>query len=383
MSDPLIDGALFLTGGLRSGTTLLANLMSAQEQVSVLSQPFPLLFIETKRALLRARGSDDPYPLGHLFLDHRDGDAGLAAFLRRWRTSSGELRALFETMRGYSGQTTRFDAARLENAFASIGPHDDFAAVVATLDRRLAHASDSRWCGSKEVVCEEFLPYLLERGFRCVLIVRDLRDVLASSNHGKGRDFGGDLKPTLFNIRSWRKSVSFALALEDHPRFAWCRYEDLVADPAGTLARLHTTLGLGTFDEARVHEDLRDSNGQPWRGNSSWDERSRVTASSVGVHRQTLLAGVSRFAEAAALPELQCLGYETSMTRAEAVNVIAAFEEPYVTRTHGFERDLMSGENAAIEMQRLQRVSESADDDTSRWFLFREAHSRLRATFGG
>jgi hypothetical protein len=96
---------------------------------------------------------------------------------------------------------------------------------------------DAAYVGGKETLWEEMLPFLLERGAAGVIILRDPRDVLASLNHGRGAEYGGRLKPTLFNIRNWRKSAAFALHLERHPRFLWLRYEDLVTRPREVLDR--------------------------------------------------------------------------------------------------------------------------------------------------
>ncbi|HEX2122399.1 MAG TPA: sulfotransferase, partial [Thermoanaerobaculia bacterium] len=233
----VIGDTLFVTGTQRSGTTLLEKLLAAQPAVALLSQPFPLLFVEAKRAFLRSLGAgDERYPLGHLFRESRYEAEDFCSFLARWRVSRSELTAVFERMHDYSGQYTKFTREQLDEAFSRISDEDDFADVVARLVRSLApRAPETRWFGSKETICEEFVPYLLGRGFRCAIIIRDPRDVVASLNHGRGQAFGGAIKPLWFNVRNWRKSVALALSLEGHPQFHWCRYEDLVHDPAGTL----------------------------------------------------------------------------------------------------------------------------------------------------
>jgi len=334
----MTDDLVFITGGLRSGTTLLANLLG------VLQQPFPLLFVEAKRAFLRDAGVPrDDYPIGHLFHDGDPGAEALDEFLRRWRTSPAELAPLFDGMKSYSGQKTRFTDVELQSAFAAIRPGDDFAATVAALDRTL---SRNPRAGSKEVVCEEFLPPLLGRGARCVVIVRDPRDVLASLNHGRGREFGGDLRPTLFNIRSWRKSVKFALQLRSHSRFAWCRYEDLVTGLAAVLARIHEALELGPIDGRAPARSVPS--------NSSHGERDGISTASVGLWRDVLPSAAARLVEAATLPELQLLGYQTSMTIDDAVNELESSREPYTITRSGFERDAIDTANIALEIGRLR-----------------------------
>ena len=344
----MIDDALFVTGMERSGTTLLERLLASQPRLSVLSQPFPLLFVETKRAFLRTRGvMEERYPLGHLFREQRYVRPMFTEFLERWRISPGEMAASFERMSGYSGQYTRPSPERLERALAQLSPDADFAAVVALLDRHLAGDGGARCFGSKEVVCEEFVPHLLDRGFRCAIIVRDPRDVVASLNHGRGREHSGELKPTLYNVRNWRKSVSFALAMEGRPRFHWCRYEDLVRDPPATLSRLAAALDLGEIDPA-------PSLGA-WRGNSSFTEHNGVSTASVGIFRDTLHPDAADMIEATCLPEMRLLGYPASMSFDLALQVIDRFREPYRVRD-GMERDAATPDNAALETARLREV---------------------------
>ena len=372
------DDAVLVTGAQRSGTTLLATLLNGQDGLSLLSQPFPLLFTEAKRAFLRTLGHEGRYPLGHLFLETRYSGAAFGRFLSEWRTTPAELRSLFARMDSYSGQYTRFTETQLDDALAGIASDADFAGVVASLDRCLATDTLAACFGSKETICEEYVPPLLDRGFRCVIIIRDPRDMVASLNHGRGGEFAGEPKPTLFNIRNWRKSVDFALAMEEHPRFHWLRYEDLVTDPARQLSLLVRRLGLGAHAEARLGPDLRDPTGAVWRGNSSYGDLQGVSAASVGAYRHVLPPSVAQSIEAACLPELKCLGYDSTLTRETAMHVLERLHEHYVVTRTGMESDAATAENAALERERLQRVMVAPDDESARWFLFAQTHARLR-----
>jgi hypothetical protein len=372
----MIGGALFVSGMQRSGTTLLERLLASQD-ISILSQPFPLLFVDAKRAFLASLGmTNERYPLGHLFLDARGGAVSLGGFLASWRTSREELKTLFDRMAAYSGQYTRFDRRILDRAFSQISSDDDFAAVVAKLNRFLAPDDRPvRWFGSKETLCEELMPYLLDRGFRCLIIVRDPRDVVASLNHGRGHDFGGELKPTLFNIRNWRKSVAFALATEGRPGLQWCRYEDLVADPVGVLSRVAAGLlpsGVDVDKLTAFHDP----------DNSSFVQHDGISRASIGRYRHVLPPEVTDVIEATCLPELRLLRYGTSMTTADARDAIADFVEPYTTRPDTV-CDAATPENAALEIERLEGLVGGPLDDRRRWFLDERAEARLREAFGG
>lgn len=374
----MTDDTIFITGTHRSGTTLLDRLINQFPDVSILSQPFPLLFVETKRSFFRSLGLDDiRYPLGHLFLEERYDHAMLADFLRRWRTSHEHLRAIFEDMRGYSGQYTRFSDEEVERAIACVDGDDDFASVVQKLIRSLCRREKAAWFGSKETICEELLPSMLDRGFRCVLIIRDPRDVIASLNHGRGAEFGGSIKPLLFNIRSWRKSVAYALDLQARSRFQWCRYEDLVRTPVAELARIAAPLGLKATSDGLTSE-LRNGDGSIWAGNSSHGELYAISDASVGIYKKLLDPDVQRMVEAACLPELRYLGYDTSLTHAEAQETLRTIREPYPVIRTGMEDDLADSNNAKREIERLAKVVEAPSTSSTRWFLFERAHVELR-----
>ena len=133
-------------------------------ELSVLSQPFPALYLEAKRRFYRstwagrrpgtcsATGScedpDEPAPSWTRFLA-RISQLGLPETSER----------VFEQMRGYSGQWTPVDDTD-DPARAGIG-HD---AASRTLIRELEpagwrHRRDAAGGrGSKEIRCEEFVP---------------------------------------------------------------------------------------------------------------------------------------------------------------------------------------------------------------------------------
>jgi hypothetical protein len=365
----------------RSGTTLFDKLLASHPRLSVLSQPFPLLFVEAKRSFLRTLGDGDAlYPLGDLFLESRYRPEDLAAYLAAQSFDGTALAPIFAMMDGFPGQYTPFDPERLAQVLESLEP-SDLAGVAARLYRAFAHRPEAVLYGGKETTCEELLPHLLDRGFRCLLVLRDPRDVLASLAHGEGRRHGGRLKPTLFNLRQWRKSVAFALHLEEHPRFLWLRYEDLVIHrPDETLDRVARFLGIEPFPEAVLSGGLRDQSGRAWTGNSSHGARSSLDASSVGTYRDLLPPAVVRYAEAACGPEMRWLGYEASVRMDEATKILRSFADPY-----GGERpELAAYEPAACagaELKRLTRLAEPASSGSRPWFLFEDVHDRLRGAF--
>jgi Sulfotransferase family len=368
---------LFVTGMQRSGTTLIEKLLGSHPRVSILSQPFPLVFIEAKRDFLRRTGAGDPaYPLGHLFREGRYRSADLASFLVGYRSDPAVLGALFDAMARYSGQYTRPDPAALAAALDALRP-GDFFDTVGQLYRGLGAKPGAAVFGGKETICEEFLPYLLDRGAGCVLILRDPRDVLASMNHGRGPDFAGDLKPTLFNVRNWRKSVAFAIHLAGHRRLTWMRYEDLVARPLDCANRVASALGIDAFPEALLAGAIRDAAGA-WGGNSSHGHHEGISAASVGAYRTLLAPEVVAYVEAACYPELRWLGYPCAVTWEEVPGVLRAFREPYDIPREGLAGYSEDPAHVAAELRRTELLGAPASETTRPYFLFDDVHEALR-----
>jgi hypothetical protein len=281
-------------------------------------------------------------------------------------------------MAGFSGQYTRFAPELREEALARLEP-GDLASLLAQLYRSLAHKPGADWCGGKETLWEELLPFLLERGFTCLLILRDPRGMLASLNLGRGVEYGGRLKPTLFNVRNWRKSAAFAFHLESHPRFLWLRYEDLIARPLESLDRITGFLGIEPFAEEIFAAGIHGQDGQLWAGNSSHRTQHGIDSSSAGSHRELLPPGVARYLEATCWPELRCLGYPVDLEWAEAPEAIRAFADPYeVVRPElrGYAADLA---RAAEELRRCELLREGeATGEVRPFFLFEDVFFRLR-----
>lgn len=368
---------LFVSGMQRCGTTLLDKLLSAHHQISILSQPFPFLFIEAKRAFLRTLGKGHAeYPLGNLFLESGYRVEEFAGHLRGYSLDRELILKLFAEMRDFSGQYTRFDEARLEATVDRLYA-DDFASLLSSLYAELTEKRGVHWGGGKETICEEFIPYLLDQGWKCLIIVRDPRDMLASLNYGTGQDHGGKLKPTLFNLRNWRKSIAFVLHLQNDPGFLWLRYEDLVTHPIQSLNRLAEELEVIPFTENLFAEGIKDQKGDLWQSNSSHYPSTRINRSSVGKYKSTLPPEVVSYVEACCYPEMRYLGYPLSLRWEETVEVIRTFAEPYEIGRESLRTYYLDAMRKDEELQRIELLS-SAEEVGCDYFIFEDIVDLLR-----
>jgi len=342
--------------------------------VSILSQPFPYLLLEAKREMFRQRGLDPAvFPLGDLFRESRYSREELRRSLATFSPASDRLGELFREMQAFSGQYTRFTSEQISRALAAPRP-PGLAALLRTFWRLFASKEGASRFGAKEVTAEEFMPSLLDAGIHVVLVVRDPRDVVASLNTGDGLRYGGRRKPTLANVRLWRKSVAFALRYAEHTAVTVVRYEDVAKEPMAPLRPVFTALVL---DPAEASTTPREPSGAEWRGNSSYGDVAGVTSRSVGAFRARLPRDVVAFIEATCHPEMRALGYAADLEPGEAARAINAFVDPYAS-----ERPELSGyvtdEARASELERLERLRRVTRTDDAEWFLFDEAAERLR-----
>jgi hypothetical protein len=355
----------FITGFLRSGTTLLEKLVHALPGACIGPQPFPFLYYDTKRAFLRARGAgEERYPLGSLFREERYRPEDFQAFLRSHRLTPQATAASFAAMRGYSGWKLPALAAHAGQA-----GEGSFAEVYRKLCERLPGilgAEASRLLGAKEVFCEEFIPYFLAEGVSVLLVLRDVRDVLTSLKFGSGAAYANRDLPLLHIVRQWRKSVAFALELSGRPGFEAVRYEELVARPRAWLDALAGRWGMPAAAPGAV-EDLRDQEGREWQSNSSFAPARGVSRDSVGRFAEHLPAAWLAAVEWLCAPEMKVLGLRPAADPA----------------TDAWQ-DLVGGEELDAERQRLRVIGDprAPEAEQRRWCIFPGAYRRLGSDSG-
>jgi len=368
---------LFISGTPRSGTTLLDKLLSSPGTSRVYSQPLPLLFTAIKQRFLQQRGGARDFPLSDMFLDNHYEQSDWQGFLAHHLISAGEFQSIHASMRQFSGQYTRKDDV---SDFLARHPALPLASFISAYAAWL-EPGDWDLIGLKETWCEEYIPFLADNGFKCLLILRDPRDVITSLNYGKGRHYGGRPKPLLYNIRAWRKSVAVSLHMRDHPKVMSIRYEDLVTQPEQTLGQILAFLSLEKTTHTALSGGVTDQQGSPWQSNSSHAGSASISVSSVGKYREHLPSPVTAMIETLCQPELQLLGYPVSLTAEQARSAIA-----HCTLTEHLERPelasyLWTEQRCAEEIQRLELLHEGVYQPG--YFLFEKAFTQLRLALPG
>lgn len=369
------SGGLFVTGMLRSGTTLLDKLLHRHPSLWVASQPFFNFYAGVKSEFLKPAVRQLPFTPG--FMEPAQGD--FQAWLEHTVFDGRVLAALEAACTDGKGQGAPSLRGRIRNLVRGdcIGVWSQLHSFVAA-----AYGAPARGgqVGSKEVLCEEFLPYLAARGVRCLLTVRDPRAVIASLNRGYYRESVGDTYPILLNIRNWRKSVAYLFWAQRQPRVLGLRYEDLVLDGERILERIARFLEVPPFDPAWYRDGLMDQEGKPWQGNSSFDLKRSLDAGSLEQWRKELDADTVRFIEFCTYPELKALGYSVG-SDAWDPGVLARYRENTAQLRQDYLADYaITPANLAAEARRRELLLSGTEIDRAErrsLFLFDEAHAAL------
>ena len=372
---------LFVTGCFRSGTTLLEKVLHNHQQAIVGSQPFPVLYFDVKRRFLDARQLQRRYPLDHLFLEDAYRRGEFYTFLDQHALSRDDVNAVFDQLEAYTEGLWTPEILQFRDAIEPglfWGIYRQLNHCVA----RLFPKEGAVYIGGKEILCEEYLPYLAGKGVKAIVVIRDPRDMITSLNFRERDNLTGANRPVLYSLRAWRKSVALALACEHDTNFLWLRYEDLVERQSECLDRLTRFLGLIPYPPDAFAEGIRDQRGGLWRGNSSFQDVTGLDTASVGQYRRKLPPSVTRYIETVCLPEMRALGYAPHIATDFDPAHLREYRDPFSEMHKSFPKDYSScPKRIDQEVTRIRMLSQpdlSAEQDIQRWFIDERALSRLR-----
>lgn len=360
---------LFITGFVRSGTTLLEKYLHNHPEMAVASQPFPFLYYEFKKRFYQHLGVEPPaYPMGHLFHETLYTRQQFQDFMATYRLDADTVRGVMDGMRDYSGQLTP-SILDVEPRAGTL--HEIYQYYTACLPH-LFSKPKTRAVGSKEVFCEEFIPYFLAQGMPVVLVIRDPRATIASIHGGQGSNYVSRRLALLHIVRSWRKSVAYAMHFSGHSGFHWIRYEDLVRTPDVCLQPLARMLDIAPFPESVFIEPLADQNGKPWQGNSSFSLSS--TAVDTPRYRELLDNELIAFVDTLSSAEMSWLGLPHTPQK-NIDKVLDSFLDPFQP-----DQPRLDLGDKRLERERLNKIQATSeqDEDAESWFIFSDIQAHLQ-----
>ncbi len=319
---------------LRSGTSLIQTLLTNHRQLFVAHQPFFQFYVDVRHCFLEEHGLTRMLPLG----DGMDSDEQERNLFRQWLDKRHF--DLPETNRLVSRAATGKGGSAKEmtdKMTASPGTFHDIQIQLHTLLAEHFGRGTAQFIGAKEVLCEEYIPALVDASVRCLLIIRDPRAVIASASHGRYLESVGDRYPLLMLIRLWRKSAAYWLAFRNSNLAHTIRYEDLVQRPDDVLREIAGWLGIQHFPDELIRQPLLDHTGAIWKGNSSFGDKIGLERSRNEAWRTLLTPNEVRFIEACTKPELAILGYSfcedlEPTDISEFVEDVSGVREAYLSR---------------------------------------------------
>lgn len=331
----------------RSGTTLLEKLLCNHKDLSVLSQPLPLVYIDLKKRFLETLGIKKYFVLNDSLNNEDYSQESFNLFLENFKYTQKDLNNVFDQMKNYSGQMTRFETPIFEKNPINL---IDLLFEI----HELCAYKKANYFGSKEILCEEYMPYLMDNNVKTIVIVRDPRDVLASANYPSKTKFLGNKKPSLFILRSWRKSIEFVKAYNGKGNFLFVKYEDLVLNTQTTLDTITSYLNISNFHLDVFSNGILDQNGNIWQSNSSRDQQSfNISNTSIGNYKDKLSNQEIDYTEAICYEEMIYLGYQPSIRRKDRTQIIENFMDKDVSSHAELSSDYSSDlKNIEFEISR-------------------------------
>lgn len=388
---------ILLTGVFRSGTTLLAKLLTFHPRILLATDAYLFYFRQVRNYWYRqkAEGPWDPdEPMADNFL-HPNHEAARAIWQGDLSSAiSPEMLAEMPARIDYTtidlhpglvpkipSVTGRTFAEYYRNLLVLL--HEVYGATVR----------DPQYVGIKMPWLDEFIP-ALTRSFpahKAIVIVRDIRAVVASQNSK------GVTRPLLFYARAWRKSVACAHYFAQHDEFKdrvhVLRYEDLVRAPEESLR------GICRFLDVEYEPSMLDvggnvdETGARWAANTSYETaRPGIYPTSIDRWRRSLSEYEARYLEWLCGPEMRLMNYAPIHAPLAMSEILRTSPEPpYETlvdwlqgtaaAAHVKNRSCYLTEVAkeALRLQLLTEEAAKADEDTiARMFHFPEVYDTLR-----
>ena len=373
---------IFVGGCYRSGTTLLEKLLHHHPSICIASQPFADFYFYCKSTFLSEKHLKRRYPLDHLFLESDYHTSDVIAFLNEYYLTHEDLEAINNQMaRNALGLWT----PEILEYFKEVKPGRflDVYKQLINVIARIYPKDSPRYVGGKEVLCEEYVPYLLENSSKAILIIRDPRAMIASLNFRDRDNLTGNNRPILYSLRAWRKSVAVCLAYEDHPDFLAVSYEDLASAPLPVLNKMAEFLDIKPFQSDWYQHGIRHQNGERWKGNSSFSDQSDVSSKSIKRYSQVLPPEVIAYIEACCWPELKALGFEFIKQKRFDESIISTHKDSFSSIHEKFRPDYSSCDEHVEEeiarFNKLKAVQLLDQPEATNWFVFELAYQKLAA----
>jgi hypothetical protein len=272
---------LFVTGMIRSGTTLLGFMLDAHPEVTIAQDPYMPFYKSLRNAAVQSYGNqalrqsfDQNQPFSDGYFSHQE--IQILDILYNLDLDIpfdySERYVLHEQLASRMSHESPDLIEYLPNIHGNTYKEWLLSGFNAIADSR----GTSTWIGTKEVWSIDFVTSIA-RSFpqsKFILIIRDPRAIIASIVASRTK-YPDQVAHTLSVIRHWRKQVASAILVKKYLKnhFWILRYEDLINQPENHARLICDFLQLD-FSEDMINPSMfrYAHNNQPWRGNSSFLE---------------------------------------------------------------------------------------------------------------
>lgn len=375
---------VFITGVYISGTTLLEKLLHNHPQGLVASQPFPMLYIFAKRIYNDLNGlPNTPYPINDALFDRSFSAKDFHDFLTSHTFSQGDIQGFFDKMQHYSGCKTPAVKAHADK----FKPTSFFGIFERLYDLipKIIPKKDLLFVGSKEIVCEDYIPFLLSKGCKVLQIIRDPRNIIASANYNHLNSHVGAPRPLEFTIRMWRKSVASVIENERDMNFYWLRYEDLINKPDGTFSEIAGFLKVDSFEKNIMSRAVYDQQGNLWKGNSSFKSDERTERKGMGRYEELLDEKEIEYIERFSFPEMLLMGYQPTndLNKVSTHPLMSSTKKhPAFEKTYYNNVNVLREEEHRLSLLTAKRSSASEKNEMNKLFYSATVYNKLRSALG-
>lgn len=305
---------LFLTGMVRSGTTLISRAFDAHPNIVCAEDPCLGFFRSLRNELVfRTYGAcpDPEEPFGDLFFSP-------PSELEMYLNADLNIPIQFESVEITRERLYQFNlhscSTKLVQILDKLGDEKTYAELLESILGLILEVygkAETRCVGFVQTWVEIFVPILLNtwREALCIHIIRDPRAVIASwlkTNH-LTHDY-----PLLMMLRHWRKSAALASLYSRlfGNNYIVLRYEDFVLDPKKVLKSICKRINLPFSSTMTNTHNFRSGSGDLWQSNTSYEMTTKgINHHFVDRWRERLSETDLQFIEDMCFLEMQRWGY--------------------------------------------------------------------------
>ena len=198
----------------RSGTTLLAKLLSANKKSMCVSDPFYPFFKQFRNEFLqeKTKAALDS-PLGDYVMSQNSSSIFKQINSKKFQdvTTTFRNQELMDKIRAHCEPYSPKIISHLDKIKGD--NYQEISSCFGSILKAAYKENEKELVGFKEVWISEFCEHCIRsnKKIKLISIIRDPRSIVAS-NYASGSAY-----PILFLIRQWRKTVGFSMMLKKIP----------------------------------------------------------------------------------------------------------------------------------------------------------------------